>query len=69
MLVVHGGRDELIGMWQAEAVAAAAGQHAVEPFFREAMGHFDVEQTPRYLERLQRFLATECRSGAEGAGT
>ena len=60
VLIVHGRRDELVGPWQAERLAALC-RAAVEPLYLEQCGHFDVERSPRFMPRLAHFLAHETR--------
>ena len=45
-------------LWQAEKLLSVC-QRAVPPFFEKEMGHFDVEQHPRYLDRLADFVHRE----------
>jgi pimeloyl-ACP methyl ester carboxylesterase len=64
LLVVHGHRDELVGLWQAQRLAARCAA-AVPPLLLPDCGHFDVERSPRFLPRLTRFLAHETRRAPE----
>ena len=63
VLLVHGRRDELVGPWQAERLAALC-RAAVPPLYLDECGHFDVERHPTFLPRLAHFLAHETRRGA-----
>ena len=63
VLLVHGRRDELVGPWQAERLAALC-RAAVPPLYLDECGHFDVERHPTFLPRLAHFLAHETRRSA-----
>ena len=63
VLVIHGHEDELIGLWQAERLVQLC-RRAVPPLLLEQRGHFDVESSPHFLPRLQRFLDHELRTDA-----
>ena len=60
VLLIHGHRDELVGLWQAQRLAALCAA-AVDPLFLDSCGHFDVERAPSFLPRLQHFLQHETR--------
>ena len=66
VLLVHGLRDELVAVWQAERLAALCAA-AVPPLLLPERGHFDVERDPAFLPRLQHFLAHETRRGEAAA--
>ena len=60
VLVIHGDRDELISPWQPRQILEnIPQQYRVEPFFRQNMGHFDVEKYPGYIARLREFIHAE----------
>lgn len=66
--MIHGHRDELVGLWQAERLRALCAS-AVEPLLLPECGHFDVERSPLFLPRLKRFLDTETRRSEAGDAT
>lgn len=62
VLVMHGGRDELVGLWHAVELAARCPA-AVEPLLLPERGHFNIEASDEYLPRLARFVEAEARRG------